>query len=96
MAATTTKTCYRSATSDEIIPGIREETRPRLLCLLVVGESQGHLYQQLTEKFCSGLVYLKLACVIVLEGDSESSSEWATEATAKVVAEAETCRSWVV
>ena len=32
---------------------------------------------------------------MVLGGDSESS-EWATEATAKVVAKAKTCRSWVV
>ena len=32
---------------------------------------------------------------MVLGGDSDSS-EWATEATGKVVAEAETCRSLVV
>ena len=37
---TTTKTYYKSATSDEDIPGIGKETRPRLLSLLIISDIQ--------------------------------------------------------
>ena len=94
---TTTKTYYKSATRDESILGIRKETRPRLLSLLIVGDSQKHnLFEWLTDGFCFGFVYLKFACVIALGEESEFSSGRATEATAKVGTEAETWRSWVV
>ena len=55
-----------------------------------------YLYQLLTEGFCSEFVNTKLACVMTLGEESEFSSGWATEATARVEAEAETWCSPVV
>ena len=37
-----------------------------------------------------------LACTMAVGEESENSPRWATEATAKVEAEAEAWRSWVV
>ena len=42
---TTTKTYYKSATSDEDILGIRKETQLRLLSLLIISDSQAYLCQ---------------------------------------------------
>ena len=55
-----------------------------------------HLHQVLTEGFCSEFVYNKLACAMTLGEESEFSSGWATEATARVETEAGTWPSWVV
>ena len=40
---TTRKTYYKSATCDESILGIRKETRPRLLSLLIISDCQKHI-----------------------------------------------------
>ena len=37
------KIYYKSTTSDEDILSIRKETRPRLLSLLIIGDSQEHI-----------------------------------------------------
>jgi hypothetical protein len=66
---------------------------------MLIGSSdtaKTYSYPELTERFCSEFIYLKLACVVVLGEESEFSSRWATESTAKVEAEAETWRSRVV
>ena len=92
---TTTKTYYKSATRDESILGIRKETRPRLLSLLIISDSQKHNpYERLTDGFCSDFVYLKLACVLALREESEFSSGPASEANTTVESEAR--RLWVV
>jgi hypothetical protein len=51
-----TKQTYKSTASDECIPGIRKETRPRTLSLLMIiskAENKPRCCQQLTKEFCS-------------------------------------------
>ena len=43
--------------------------------------AENSVHKQLTQGFCSDSVDLKLACIMVSEEESETSSEWATGAT---------------
>ena len=54
-----TRQTYKSATSDKYILGIRKETRPRILSLLMIiskSENSPKCYQQLTKELCSNPV----------------------------------------
>ena len=50
------KTYYKSATSDERVPGICKETRARVVNLVIVSKSQGQTVKQLTGRFCSDII----------------------------------------
>ena len=70
-----TKQTYESAVSDEYIPGIRKETRPRILSLLMIiskPENSPKCCQQLTKELCSNPVD---ACVMA-SGEESTIELW--------------------